>query len=71
MKFRSCKCSCGSKCRPKPTSSLPHPKNVFPCMLYAEGTEKVNQSVEEDLKKEDPDDVEAATAAIQDNEVDG
>lgn len=39
-------------------------------MLYAEGTEKVNQSVEEDLKKEDPENIESAVAAIQDNEVD-
>jgi hypothetical protein len=61
MKLRPCRCTCGSKCRPK---------NTLPSVLYTEGTEKVNQSVEEDLKKEDPDDVEAATAAIQDNEVD-
>lgn len=61
-----CKCTC----KKATTSSSPLPTNVFPCMLYAEGTEKVNQSVEEDLKKEDPENIESAVAAIQDNEVD-
>ncbi len=58
MKCRPCKCSC-------------RPKNTLPSVLYTEGTEKVNQSVEEDLKKEDPESIESAVAAIEDNEVDG